>query len=371
MTKICHITTVHSNRYDSRIFERECVSLAQAGLDTILIVNDELPDENKYKVKIVSLHTKPKNRIDRSTRIANLAYKKALEINAEIYHIHDPELLRIAVKLAKHNKKVIFDSHEFTAMQILTKPYLPSCVRNIISRLYSKYEVYALNQLSGLIYPCTYAGKDYFERVSIAKVLIGNYPRMATIDYVKHSLNEEERQAKACYVGGISESRGIFHMVKACGIAKCTLLLIGKMPLKIREQLEKMPEFEWVEILGELPHEKAIREIGKCSVGLSLLQAQGQYAKLDNLPTKLYEYMAMGIPTVVSKFPYYEHILEQYNFGIAVNPLDVEEIAKAINDIMSNPKLGRRMADEGRKCIDEEMNWEAEAKKLIDFYHVL
>lgn len=45
MVKICHITTVHPNRYDVRIFEKECVTLAKNGYEVTLIVNDKLQDE--------------------------------------------------------------------------------------------------------------------------------------------------------------------------------------------------------------------------------------------------------------------------------------------------------------------------------------
>ena len=44
MVKICHITTVHPNRYDVRIFEKECVTLAKNGYEVTLIVNDKLQD---------------------------------------------------------------------------------------------------------------------------------------------------------------------------------------------------------------------------------------------------------------------------------------------------------------------------------------
>jgi len=49
--KICHITTVHT-RYDIRIFIKECVSLARAGHEVILIVNDKFKDEVHNGVSI-------------------------------------------------------------------------------------------------------------------------------------------------------------------------------------------------------------------------------------------------------------------------------------------------------------------------------
>ena len=50
------------------------------------------------------------SRIKRFTKAVNEIYKKSIEINADIYHLHDPELLRIARKLK--DEKIIYDAHE-------------------------------------------------------------------------------------------------------------------------------------------------------------------------------------------------------------------------------------------------------------------
>lgn len=369
--KVCHITTVHDNRYDPRIFERECTSLADAGYDVTLIINDKLPNETKNGVKIISLNQTVKNRMDRARRIANLACKKAIEVDAEIYHIHDPELLRIAVKLKKQGKKVIFDSHEFTAMQILTKDYIPKTFRKLISNIYRRYETKTLSQLSGLVYPCTYNGKDYFKNVNLPKAMIGNYPSLKVLNQITQDTDIIIREKKVCYLGGITISRGGYHMVRAAAIAGVPLVLIGEIPAELRAELEKMPEFANVECLGKLPHDRALKELSKCMVGLSILQDEGQYAKLDNLPTKLYEYMALGIPAVFSNFPYYKKCAEEYSFGIAVKPDDDEMIAKAITQILSDEQNYQSMIKEGKRAIAEKMNWEKDSEKLLSLYQTL
>ena len=209
MIKVCHITTVHSNRYDVRIFEKECTSLAKAGYDVTLLVNDELPDEVKNNVKIISIGIRTRSRLDRITRVLKAVYMKALSIGADIYHLHDPELLCAGTKLKRKGKKVIFDSHEFTAIQIKYKLYIPSIVRGITSELYEKYESKCLNKIDGMIQPCTYKGTDFFASVNIPKIVIGNYPN---VDYLKKRERKNVDKNKACYIGGLTEIRGLFHM---------------------------------------------------------------------------------------------------------------------------------------------------------------
>ena len=52
--KVCHLTSAH-NRYDTRIFLKECSSLAKNGYEVSLIVADNLGDESKSGVKILDV----------------------------------------------------------------------------------------------------------------------------------------------------------------------------------------------------------------------------------------------------------------------------------------------------------------------------
>ena len=95
MIKICHLTSVHP-RFDTRIFQRMCKNLPKEHFETYLVVADQNDAHIKDNVIIHSIG-KSKNRF---LRILIAPYKiliTAVKLNADIYHLHDPELLVIVL----------------------------------------------------------------------------------------------------------------------------------------------------------------------------------------------------------------------------------------------------------------------------------
>jgi len=101
---ICHLTSAHPQR-DVRILIKECSSLAKHFNTSLFVVNGTKEVFNNVKIDTVKHEFN--SRLERFTKVVDLVLLKAIEIDADIYHIHDPELLRIVSKLKKLNKKVI------------------------------------------------------------------------------------------------------------------------------------------------------------------------------------------------------------------------------------------------------------------------
>ena len=114
-----------------------------------LVIADNLENELKNKINIFDVG-KSNGRLKRLLITSKKIYNKARELNCDIYHFHDPELIPIALKLKKNGKKVIFDIHENIALQILNKEYIPKYLRKIISNLYRKYEIKKLKKFDAL-----------------------------------------------------------------------------------------------------------------------------------------------------------------------------------------------------------------------------
>lgn len=369
MVKVCHMTSAHE-RYDVRIFQKECSSLANAGYKVYLVVNDDKKDETKNGVTIISTGYIVRNRIDRMINSTKAVYKKAVEVDADLYHFHDPELLPVGKKLKKRGKKVIFDSHEFTGKQLESRYYLPKIFRKPIAFLYSAYEKKAVHRLDAVVVPCTYAGESFFEKKCKREVLVDNLPKLA--DVCLDAGRFCDRKKQACYTGSLCAERGIREIVQASALKNITLILAGSFTTQsLKDEIIGRQNREQLVYRGMLDREEIKQLLSETYMGMCVLQDIGQYKYLDNLPTKIYEYMGAGMPVVVSDFPYYRNIVEQYQCGICVRADDIQGIARAMEWLLQHTDEAEQMGKNGKKFVMERANWSAEERKLIVLYQEL
>ncbi|MES2350025.1 MAG: glycosyltransferase [Pseudomonadota bacterium] len=115
MSKVCHFSSVHRG-LDIRIYRKECVSLARAGHEVHLVIDATAAEVAEAAAAGVTLHrlaaANGGGRVRRMLLQAWRTYRIAKELDAQIYHIHDPELIPYGVLLARQGKQVILDLHE-------------------------------------------------------------------------------------------------------------------------------------------------------------------------------------------------------------------------------------------------------------------
>lgn len=364
------MTSVHQ-RYDGRIFEKECKSLVQNGYDVYLIVNDDLSDEINHDVKIISTNFKPKNRLDRFLHSNKHMFEQALKVDAEIYHFHDPELLYVGNKLKKWGKKVIFDSHENFPLQLQEKQYIPKLFRNIIANCYTLYETFSVKRMDAVIFPCTYNSINPFKNRVSKTILLDNFPLLNEF-YDQYDEDVVKQENTVCHIGSLNPNRGITDIIEAAYKARACLILGGAFSSETYfNQVRRMPEFSCVDYRGFISRDEVLKVYGHSKIGLCTLLNVGQYNKSDNFATKVYEYMSMGLPVILSDSPYAREVMKTYKFGITVNPANTQEIVNTISYLLKHPKIAREMGKCGRLAIKEKFNWSIEEQKLIALYNSL
>ena len=368
LIKICHITSVHQ-RYDTRIFYKECQTLAKY-FQVNLIVNDEKEDEIINEVKIFSTNFSPKNRYQRMFVSIRKIKRLALEIDAEIYHLHDPELLRIVRFLKRKKKKVIFDSHEDYVSTIGIKEWIPKIFRRIILLFYKKYEERIVKKLDGAI-ACYHQTKErydnYIENVDLVfnfPIITNHNPKISTISENKNVIG---------YAGQIAEQWSHHFLIQSFEYTKNNVkyLLAGSADEEYLRILKGHKRWSNVDFKGKIHFDNVIEEIYyKSSIGVALLdyipQCQTTVGNLSN--TKLFEYMFYKLPVICTDFDLWRNIVEGENCGILVNPRKPEEIAKAIDFLCDNSEKAKQMGENGHNAIISKYNWENDSKKLLKVY---
>ena len=84
--------------------------------------------------------------------------------------------------------------------------------------------------------------------------------------------------------------------------------------------------------------------------------------------TKIFEYMALGIPQIGPDFPVSRAIIEANACGLCVDSTDPRVVADAIRYLLDHPDEARAMGQRGRAAVMEKYNWSTEAAKLLDLY---
>ena len=362
MYKVCHMTSAHAPE-DERVFFKECMSLAANGYETYLVARGNSYEKNG--VHIIGVGEIPTSRRKRMTKGARKVYDVAKALDADIYHFHDPELLPYGLKLQKAGKRVIFDSHEDTAQQVMEKTWIPAIVRVPIYRTFVAYQKHICRQLDAVISVTPHIC-DSFRPFSKRVEMITNYPELEPMP-----ARMAGQPNKICFAGGITEQwchREILSALERC--PDCSYVLCGDLDSDYGESLQQMSGWKKVNYVGRIPHEQVHALLGTCGIGMSLLKPGRntgfQLGTMGN--TKIFEEMMAGLPIVCTDFLLWREFVDRYHCGICVDPENVDEIASAIRYLLDHPEEARQMGENGRRAVKEEFNWGVEEKKLLALY---
>jgi len=350
--KIAHLTSVHGP-FDTRIFHKECISLAKAEYEVHLVVG-ATTSNHVDGVQIHGVTTKVGGRLKRMLSTVYRVYRKALEVDASIYHLHDPELIPIGLLLKRRGKIVIFDSHEDYPADIRSKKWIHPFFRRPISWAFSRLEHYAYPKLDAVVVVHEELA-NRISRIQPSTAIVHNFP---VIDSQFHP--KMQRNRRFLWLGMLNSIRGSAQIGTAItGIDNITLDVIGPIGGDIALG-------DRIRVLGSFPQHVAMEMAAYYLAGLVTYLPEPNH--IDALPNKLFEYMALGLPVIASNFPKWRRIVEDSNCGLLVDPTKPSEIAEAMLWMYQNPEKALEMGLRGREAVLRKYSWESEEKMLLDTY---
>lgn len=365
MVKVCHMTSAHLAE-DERIFFKEGISLEKKGYEVYIVASGNSYIKNN--IQIYGIGDKCNNRVGRIFITTRKIYKVAKKIDAEIYHFHDPELIPCALKLKKNGKIVVFDSHENTVEQIKEKEWIPTFMRSIIYKFFNYYQKRTCKKLDGIITVTPHI-LDYFKKINKNVQMVTNYPVYKEVD----TNNYGENPRSICFAGGIQSQWNHQNIIRALDNINNVQYVLCGPPNEYLSELKNEKNWSKVDFRGRIPHEEVPDVLKRCCVGMSLVNHNnnvgGKLGTLGN--TKIYEEMMAGLPIICSNSILWTEMVNKYQCGICVDPCDVVAISGAINVLLNDTALAKKMGKNGQRAVREEYNWKSQEQILYQFYDEL
>ena len=353
------MTTLHP-AHDVRILGKECRTLAAAGHEVHLaapVAEEETVDGVAIEpLGYVEIQTGPVG----LRRRLGAALAAARSSGAELFHLHDPELLPVALRLKASGARVVYDAHEDTPVEVATLGDGGLAARGL-----GLGWTAGLAVLGRAVDAVVAATPRVAERFPAGKtVVVRNFPRLEEAESFGGP-PLAGRPPELVYLGGVTADRGAREIVQAVELVpEATVVLAGRVqPPALAQELRH----DRVQLAGWLDRAGVAEALRRARAGLLVLHPRRAY--VDALPVKLFEYMAAGIPFVASDFPLWRALAD--GCGLFVDPRDPQAIAAAMGRLLADPDEAARLGAHGRELVEERYNWEQESGQLLALYERL
>lgn len=297
---------------------------------------------------------------------------QGLRLRPDVIQIYVPELIPVALLLRLLGTPIIYEVQENLYQKLhirtLNRGRVLEWAFRRFDRLARRYCYLIFTEHS---YLATYTN------LTKPHTVVYNYPLLASTEPFRRPYRPNPAEPSFIIIGLLSVERAIDTLIDAIQRVKLThpgvqLHLYGRRTFTDAE-LTRMPGFAGVrdnlQFYGYTDQRIAFGNPAHHTAGLALLKPVGDYP--GSYPTKLFEYMALGLPVVTSDFPLYRNVVETHACGLCVSATDPGAVADALLYLIEHPAEARAMAERGHRAVRSVYAWDTEAKKLLNFYQLV
>jgi glycosyltransferase involved in cell wall biosynthesis len=312
-----------------------------------------------------------RGKLERLARLQARAAVAAARQRAALYHIHDPELIPLAL-LARvlWRKRVVYDMHEFYSEALVAR--LGRARPLARAALHMALERWPLRMFDLVVFATESLRREM--PAPGAAVTLMNLPTVKKGRRIDGSIPWEQRLHDVIHLGTISPPRLSFMLEVARRVA------------------EERPEFQWlflgisspsvewarsnydsdfldrhVVFRGRVSHPEALDRVRASRIGFTYHPLERRF--LVAIPMKVFEYMLMEVPVVSTALPELTRLLRTDRDAVLIDGDDPEPYAQWIAALLADPERAQALGRAGRERIVDGLNWEAsEADKLLAAY---
>lgn len=376
--------------WDIRV-EKICKSLVEAG-HNVHIASRNLNNNSIYELseglhihRIKAWENKKINYLYSFPVFFNPVWKKLLDNIILQYSIHLIIVRDLPIAIAgiwagkRHQAPVVFDmAEDYVAMlkgiwKIAKFKGLNLVIRNpYLGKLIEKYVFKHVDHTLVVVDEA----KEVATRNNIDTdkvTIVSNTPTLSSFDneQVQHVPGEEgeliRHRYSAIYTGGIQKGRGIQTVIDAIPdiikeISDFLFVVVGDgyATEYFKQQINEKGIDEYVLWVGWVSHDNLYSYINDSQLGL-IPHFANEHVN-TTIPNKLFDYMALGLPVLVSNAPPLERIVNDENCGRSYQSGNAVDLTSALVQLFHSDM---DFSLNARRAVRSRYNWECDAKALL------
>jgi glycosyltransferase involved in cell wall biosynthesis len=346
------VTTVAHRGDDARILHREIAALLEAGSEVVYVAPEPRADMPGLDHIVVPRAT-GRRRVGAWLAAARVI--RARRRDADLVLVHDLELV-LPARIAAWGRRVVWDVHEDLVQSVADRSWIPAALRPAARAVVSLVE-----RLARLGIPIILAEHSYTER-------FGSWPVVPNTTRVPDSIAPyaEDGPPRIVYVGRISWSRGLADMIEVGRRLgdRCSVELVGAVDADARTALDDAVDDGVVTWHGYLANSDALALTEGALAGLSLLGEHGNF--VGSMPTKIFEYLARGVPVITTPLPLARSVVEDAGAGFTVGFGDVDGTVAAVERLLGSPALREAMGQRGFDWVAAHHDWRVDGRAFVE-----
>ncbi len=300
----------------------------------------------------------------------------------QVLHVHDIQVARSVFNVnKKFNLPIVLDLHENRPEIMKYYAHVKSLLGKLLiyPSIWKKNEYKYIKQAQKVIVVTEEAKEYYLQKIPVNENNFYVVPNTVRKEfYSNYSLNKEIIDQYAnhftmLYIGDTGLRRGIETMIKSLEyliheIPNIKIVIVGKSktdPL-LKSLIVELGYENYVDLTGwknfELfPSYIIASDIGVCPIHKNI-HHETTYAN------KIFQYLAFGKPIIVSDCKAQAKIVQRYDCGLVFKDQDAKNFADKILTLYRNKNLVQKFSNNGKRAINEELNWEKTSIELNKLY---
>jgi glycosyltransferase involved in cell wall biosynthesis len=290
----------------------------------------------------------------------------------DVVHFHDIDILPWMTMIALI-KPVIYDVHENYPEEMLSRQGIPRILRRGLSIAVRWMQIGCAAVIRNVVLVADSQHKDLVGP-TLRKTMVMNY---ATVELLRDVAPDYmTRPDGVIFLGSQHENNGSRLLVEIADRLRKRLPGMKTYAIdrfadpvyrqKLLDEVTRRGLQDNYVLLPNVKPQSIMQYLNRCTIAVTCNLRVPQ--QINGVHTKLFEYMAAGLPTVASDLPHQVKTISEANNGLLAKPEDPNSFVEAICQLAANRERARQIGVNGQRYFIERYSWESQADVIQGLY---